>query len=75
MVIIQIQVGKNFNEDVLLNGAYGVHIITKKLRVRLSCQNQNLRMADQTIAKPLGFIKDLKKIVHGIPYVMTFIII
>jgi hypothetical protein len=25
----------------------------------------NLRMADQTIAKPLGLIKDLKILVHG----------
>jgi len=32
-------------------------------------------MADQTITKPLGLIKDLKILVHGIPYVMTFIII
>jgi hypothetical protein len=35
----------------------------------------NLRMADQTIAKPLGLIKDLKILVHGIPYVVTFTII
>jgi len=32
-------------------------------------------MVDQTIAKPLGLIKDLRILVHGIPYVMTFIII
>jgi hypothetical protein len=35
----------------------------------------NLRMADQTIAKPLGLIKDLKILIHEIPYVMTFTII
>jgi hypothetical protein len=35
----------------------------------------NLRMADQTIAKPLGLIKDLRILVHGIPYVVTFIVI
>jgi len=28
----------------------------------------NLCMADQTTAKSLGLIKDLKIIVHGIPY-------
>jgi hypothetical protein len=28
-------------------------------------------MANQTIAKPLGLIKDLKIIIHGIPYVVT----
>jgi hypothetical protein len=32
-------------------------------------------MAYQTIVKPLGLIKDLKILVHGIPYVMTFTII
>jgi len=32
-------------------------------------------MVDQTITKPLGSIKDLKILVHGIPYAMTFIVI
>jgi len=32
-------------------------------------------MVDQTIAKPLGLIKDLKIFVHGIMYVVTFIVI
>jgi hypothetical protein len=32
-------------------------------------------MANQTIAKPLGLIKDIKILVHGIPYVVTFTII
>jgi hypothetical protein len=32
-------------------------------------------MADQTIAKPLGLIKNLRIFIHGIPYVMTFIVI
>jgi len=32
-------------------------------------------MVDQTITKPLGLIKDLKILVHGIPYGMTFTII
>jgi hypothetical protein len=33
-------------------------------------------MANQTIAKPLGLIRDLKIFVHGIPYItVTFIII
>jgi hypothetical protein len=33
MVMIHVQVGNNFVEDVLSYGGYGVHIITKKLRV------------------------------------------
>jgi hypothetical protein len=32
-------------------------------------------MVDQTIAKPLGLIKNLKILVHGIPYIITFIVI
>jgi hypothetical protein len=35
----------------------------------------NLCIADQTIAKPFGLIKDLKLFIHGIPYIVTFIII
>jgi hypothetical protein len=29
MAIIQVQIGKNTMEDVLLDGGYGVNIITK----------------------------------------------
>jgi hypothetical protein len=32
-------------------------------------------MANQTITKPFGFIKDLKIFVHGIPYTVTFVVI
>jgi hypothetical protein len=32
-------------------------------------------MANQTIAKPLGLIRDMKIFVHGIPYIITFIVI
>jgi hypothetical protein len=32
-------------------------------------------MAYQTIAKPLGLIRDLKIFVHGIPYTITFNVI
>jgi hypothetical protein len=35
----------------------------------------NLRMANQTIAKPLGLIRDLNIFIHGIPYMITFIVI
>jgi hypothetical protein len=35
----------------------------------------NLHMVDQTIAKLLGLIKDLKLFVQGIPYIVTFIVI
>jgi len=32
-------------------------------------------MVDQTIAKPLGLIRDLKIFVHDIPYTITFNVI
>ncbi len=35
----------------------------------------NLRMVNQTITKPLDLIKDLKIFVHGILYIVTFIVI
>ncbi len=80
MAVIQVQVGKNFIEDVLLDGGFGVNIIMEKLRVQLGLSkpkptSYNLHMDDQTIAKPLGLNKDLKILVHGITYAMTFTII
>jgi hypothetical protein len=52
----------------------------EKLRVQLGLSKPklapyNLHMASQTIAKPLGSIKGLKIIIHGIPYAITFIVI
>jgi hypothetical protein len=32
MVIIQVQIGKNIVEDVLLDSGYGINIITKNLK-------------------------------------------
>jgi hypothetical protein len=70
MVVIQVQVGKNFIEDVFLDGGYGVNIIMQKMRVQLSLSkpkltHDNLCMANQTIAKPLGsLIKVLRILLH-----------
>jgi hypothetical protein len=80
MAIIQVQVRKNFIKDVLLDGGSGVNIIMEKLRVQLRLSKPklapyNLHMAIQTITKPLGLVKDLKTLVHGIPYVVTFIVV
>jgi hypothetical protein len=80
MAVIQVQIGKNFIEVVLLDGGSGVNIIMKKLKVQLGLLKlkpspYNLRMVDQTIAKPLGLIKDLKILIHGIPYGVTFTVI
>ncbi len=80
MAVIKVQVGKNFIENVFLHGGFGVNIISEKLRVQLNLskpkpKSYNLCMVDQTIAKPLGLIKDFKILIHGIPYAMIFFII
>jgi hypothetical protein len=54
--------------------------LTSLLRIQLGLSKPNptpynLHVVDQTIAKPLGLIRDLKIFVHGIPYIVTFIVI
>jgi hypothetical protein len=51
MAIIHVQVGKNFIEDVLLDGGSKINIIMEKLRVRLGLlkpklESYNLYMVD-----------------------------
>jgi hypothetical protein len=80
MVVIQVQIGKNTIEDVLLDGGFGINIITKQLRLRLGLPKPkptpyNLRMANQTTTKPMGLIKDLKIYVHNILYITMFIML
>jgi hypothetical protein len=80
MVVIQVQVGKNFIYDVLIDGGSKVNIIIEDLKIQLGLSKPNptlynLLMVNQTIAKPLGLIRDLKIFVHGIPYMVTFIVI
>jgi hypothetical protein len=51
---------------------------TYKIQLGLSKLNPapyNLHMVNETIAKPLDLIKDLKIFVHGIPYIVTIIVI
>jgi len=66
-------------EDLLLDGGFGVNIITKQLRLSLGLlmpkpTPYNLKMVDQTTTKLVGLIRDLKIYVHGIPYIITFTI-
>jgi hypothetical protein len=65
---------------VFLDGGFGDNIITKKLKVQLGMSKPklapyNMSTANETITKPLGLIKDVKIIVHGIPYVVIFVVI
>jgi hypothetical protein len=80
MVVIQVQVGKNIVEDVLLNGGTSVNIITKNLRTNLGFPKPrqvpyHLQMVDQSTTRTLGIIINLKIHKHGIPYVATFTIL
>jgi hypothetical protein len=68
MAMIQVQC-KNFIDDVLIDGGFGVNIIIENLGVQLGLSKlnlmfYNLRVANQTIAKPFGLIRDLKIFVH-----------
>jgi len=65
---------------VLLDGGFGVNSIIKRLRLKWGLAKPkptpyNLRMADQTTTKPMGLIRDLKIYVHGIPYIIIFIVL
>jgi hypothetical protein len=80
MVVIQVQVGKNIVEDFLLDGGTTINIMIKNLRTKLGLPKPrptpyHLRMANQSITKPLRIIKKLKIHIHGIPYVTTFIVL
>jgi len=80
MAIIQVQVGKNIVEDVMLDGGASVNIITKNFKTKLGLPKPRLvpyhfRMVDQNMTRPLGIIRNLKIHIHGIPYVATFIIL
>jgi hypothetical protein len=65
---------------VLIDGGFGDNIIIENLKIQLGLSKlnpmpYNLCMVNQTIAKPLDLIKDLKIFVHGIPYIVTITII
>ena len=80
MLVISICIGKNVVDDVLLDGGLGVNIITEEERYRLGLPTPspapfNLKMANGTIAKPTGLLRDVKIHIHGIPYLVTLTII
>ncbi len=65
---------------MLIDGSSRNNIIIENLRIQLSLSKfnpapYNLCMVNQTIAKPLDLIINLKIFVHGIPYTVTFTII
>jgi hypothetical protein len=51
MVVIQVQIGKNIIEDVLIGGETNVNIVTKNLKIKLGLpkprpSSYHLRMSD-----------------------------
>jgi hypothetical protein len=78
MAIIQVQVGKNIVEEVLINGGASRNILTENFITKLGLSKASptpyhLRMVDQSMTRPLGIIKNLNIHIHGIPYITTFI--
>jgi hypothetical protein len=72
--------GKNTIDDVLLDGGLGVNIITNFFGNKLGLPKPklapyNLRIVDQTTFKLIGFIQNMKILLYGIPYVMTFMVL
>ncbi len=80
MVVIQVQMGKNIVEDVLIDGGASVNIITENLITKLGLPKPklalyHLKMAHQNMTRHLGIIRNLKIHIHGILYIATFIIL
>ena len=80
MLMISISIGKNIVDDVLLDGGSGVNVITEEERHKLGLPKPSpapfkLKMANGTIAKPTGLLRDVKIHIHGIPYIVTFTVI
>ena len=80
MPVISISIGKNIVDDVLLDGGSGVNVITEEKRCKLGLRKPssapfNLKMANETIAKPTGLLQDVKIHIHGIPYIVILIVI
>jgi hypothetical protein len=70
---------KNSINDILLDGRLGVNIIKEKLKTKLGLPKPkptpyNFIMADQTSAKPMGSNMYQQMYVHGIHYIIRFII-
>ena len=80
MPVISVCVGKNIVEDVLIDGGSGVNIITEEERRRLGLPKPspapfNLKMADGSVSRPKGLIRDVRIHIHTIPYLITLIVI
>ncbi len=64
----------------MIDGGASVNIITKNLITKLGLPKPrpipyHLIMADQSMTRPLGIIRNLKIHINGIPYIVTFTIL
>jgi hypothetical protein len=80
MAIIQVQVGKNIIEDILIDGRVNVNFIIENFKTKLGLPQPrlapyHLRMVDHNMIRCLRIIKILRIHIHGIPYVATFTIL
>ncbi len=71
--------GKNIVNDILLDGEFEMNSMTNELWKWLGLHDPKPTpymhgMVDQTITKPVLFIKDFKTQIHGISYTVTFIV-
>ncbi len=80
MTVIQVQLGKNIVEHVLINGKANVNTIIENLKTKLGLPKPrlapyHLRMANQSMTGLVGIVRNLKIHIHGIPYIATFIVL
>jgi hypothetical protein len=73
--IIQVQIGKNMVDNVLLDEGANVNIITEQLRIKLDLLKPNpapnhLKMVVLNNVQTTKIIQILKIYIHGIPYVV-----
>ncbi len=64
----------------MIDGGISVNIITENLIIKLGLPKPrstpyHLRMADQSMTKPLGIIRSLNIHIHHIPYIATFTVL
>lgn len=79
MIVIQLHVGKNHCQGCLLDGRFAINIMKEEFRKQLRLPSPKptpytQKMADQTITKLVGLIKDLQIQIHENPYIATFMV-
>jgi hypothetical protein len=67
-------------EDVLIDGGASVNITIENFIKNLNLPKPipipyHLRMTNQSMTRPFGIIINLRTHIHGIPYVVTFIVL